>query len=241
MKKKTIFEEKYFYMDATIFDQELSANAMLVYSYLCKCANRAGESWPSHGRIAEACSLAVTTIKKALRELKERRLVSVVHRYRLEGGKTSNLYRISKKWNRVCAVGSQIFSRCVSAKAKLVYIYLCKYSDQEGRSYPSHRTLAGKCGIGLSTVRKALRELAKAAIIHIQEKRRKDRGQSSNLYSLLKMVKNSLKKESKGLLEGMIRKEMGGADAPSFFLESDRQIGIAGIGIKQQGRVLMRL
>ena len=170
-----------------IFDKNLSGNAKLVYTYLSRCADCFGKSWPAHKTIAAACSLSVTAVKTALAELQEEKLVTVTHKYRENGGKSSNLYMIMNKGYTNCFwVMSGVFSKGVSAKAKLVYMYFCRCSNQEGNCFPAHRTIAEKCVMALSTCRKAIKELLDAALIHINTRARKDNGQTSNLYTIVK-------------------------------------------------------
>ncbi|WP_324825129.1 helix-turn-helix domain-containing protein [Sinanaerobacter sp. ZZT-01] len=184
-----IFESGRFYAGNAIFDTELSANAKLVYLYLVKCADCFGKSWPAHKTIADSCSLSVTSVKSALQELKDAKKLTVSFRYREQGGKSSNLYMImdlSKEKN--FAASPLIFTKAISSKAKLIYFYLCRCAGKEGTCFPAHKTTAMKCSLGFSTVRKAIKELIDCAIIAVKTQFRKDNGQTSNLYTLIKMA-----------------------------------------------------
>jgi DNA-binding transcriptional regulator YhcF (GntR family) len=81
---------------------------------------------------------------------------------------------------------SAIFEANVSGSARLVYAYLCKCADREGKSYPSHKTIGSVCGIGVTTVKKALSEIEGAGFITIRGQARPDRGRRANIYTIVK-------------------------------------------------------
>ncbi|MFQ9917388.1 MAG: helix-turn-helix domain-containing protein [Flavonifractor plautii] len=58
--------------------------------------------------------------------------------------------------------------------------------NKEGECFPSIKTIAAKCGYGISTVKRALDELVEAGYIIKQARfdERKNGGQTSNLYTL---------------------------------------------------------
>ena len=53
----------------------------------------------------------------------------------------------------------------VSSNAKLVYARLCEFAGPNGRCYPLRATLANECGISISSVDRALRELKRYRLI----------------------------------------------------------------------------
>lgn len=75
-------------------DEELSARAKLVLLYLHDRANRNGESWYAIGTMARDLSLSRSTIKRALAELIRQGRVKKHIRFRENGGRTSNCYRL---------------------------------------------------------------------------------------------------------------------------------------------------
>ena len=77
-----------------------------------------------------------------------------------------------------------IFEMDMSAYAKLVYFYLCRRADMTGKSYPSKKTIAKDCGVGVSTVDKAIRELKSLGLLRAY-KRFKDNKKRSNMYKVL--------------------------------------------------------
>ena len=56
-----------------LWETDLSASARLALAALVVRENRVGECWPSHARLASDTALSVTTVKGALRELRELR------------------------------------------------------------------------------------------------------------------------------------------------------------------------
>lgn len=240
-----IFESGRFYAANAIFDTEISANAKLVYLYLVKCADCFGKSWPSHKTMAEACSLSVTSIKSALQELKDVKKITISKRYRDLGGKSSNLYMImdlSREKN--FAASPFIFSKKISSKAKLIYFYFCRCAGKEGTCFPAHKTTAMKCSLGFSTVRKAIKELIDCAIIAVKTQFRKDNGQTSNLYTLIKVVSEKVtslckfeeKKVAKKENRNQVKRDRKSGKGLFFWLKNHVSFYRAGsIANKKQG------
>lgn len=78
------------------------------------------------------------------------------------------------------------FSSELRPRARLVLQVLVLHCNKEGECFPSIKTIAAKCGYGISTVKRALDELVKAGYIIKQARfdERKNGGQTSNLYTL---------------------------------------------------------
>ncbi|MDD4565862.1 MAG: helix-turn-helix domain-containing protein [Eubacteriales bacterium] len=189
MSTEAIKRTGYFYINNGIFIEDISANAKIVYMYLCKCADYFGKSWPAHKTIAGACSLSVSSLKLAIKELKERKLLTVSPRYREEGGKSSNLYMIMNRTkNNSFWCNSNIFKMSISSKAKLIYFYFCRCCNKEGTCYPAHRTTAAACMVSISAVRMAIKELIEAKFLEVASRFRENNGQTSNLYTVLSPV-----------------------------------------------------
>lgn len=78
------------------------------------------------------------------------------------------------------------FSSGLRPRARLVLQVLVLHCNKEGECFPSIKTIAAKCGYGISTVKRALDELVAAGYIIKQTRfdERKNGGQTSNLYTL---------------------------------------------------------
>lgn len=74
------------------------------------------------------------------------------------------------------------FSSELKPRARLVLQVLVLHCNKEGECFPSIKTIAAKCGYGVSTVKRALDELVKAGYIVKQARfdERKNGGQTSN-------------------------------------------------------------
>ena len=77
-----------------IYDAGLPARAKTVYAYLWDRANKEGQCFPSHKRIALDLSISVNTVKRALEDLEKGGYIEKEPRFRESGGKSSNLYTI---------------------------------------------------------------------------------------------------------------------------------------------------
>ena len=78
------------------------------------------------------------------------------------------------------------FSSELRPRARLVLQVLVLHCNKEGECFHSIKTIAAKCGYGISTVKRALDELVEAGYIVKQARfdERKNGGQTSNLYTL---------------------------------------------------------
>lgn len=75
--------------------QAVSWRAKLVYLALSSRVGETGAAWPSHATIAAESSCSVTSVKRALAELRDLGVVSWSGRTRDDAGATSNVYRLS--------------------------------------------------------------------------------------------------------------------------------------------------
>lgn len=80
----------------------------------------------------------------------------------------------------------RMFSSGLRPRARLVFQILVLHCNREGECFPAIRTIAAKCGCGISTVKRALDELVKAGYITKEARFDEGRngGQTSNLYTL---------------------------------------------------------
>lgn len=81
------------YFDS-IYSDNLPSRAVAVYMYLFHRANRDGQCWPSEKRIAKDLSMSLSTVKRALHDLRNRGYLSTEQRYRSKGGNSTLLYTI---------------------------------------------------------------------------------------------------------------------------------------------------
>jgi predicted ArsR family transcriptional regulator len=176
----------YFYTYNAIFDAKVSGNARIVYAYLCKCANRDGKSYPSHKAIAAACGIGVTTVKKSLAELESAELVAVRGQARPDKGRRVNLYTVVKTALKgFFMTYANIFITKLTAKAKLVYLYLCRLASGNNLAFPAHKTTANACGLSVAGARTAIDELESAGLLERTAQYRDNGGQRANLYTLV--------------------------------------------------------
>ena len=78
-----------------IRDSDLTAHELLVYIALLNRANSDGLAWPSVPRIARESRTSVTTVKRTIRSLEARQLVSKQVRPRGDGSNDTNVYRVA--------------------------------------------------------------------------------------------------------------------------------------------------
>ena len=78
-----------------IYHSDLSHRARSVYMYLKDRADSEGRCWPGIRTIAAELGFSRSTVKRALDELCQAGLLTKESRWRENGGRTSNLYRLS--------------------------------------------------------------------------------------------------------------------------------------------------
>jgi len=80
-------------------------------------------------------------------------------------------------------VQNQIFDYKLSPIAFYVYCYLCKCRNMKSGCYPSKQTTATACGIAVSSVSKAIKQLSDAGLIVVTKNYRGGR-QINNSYEI---------------------------------------------------------
>lgn len=73
----------------------------------------------------------------------------------------------------------------VPNRAKLVYLYLYDHMDKERKAWPGIKTIATDLSLSRSTVKRAIRDLEKAALIRKESHYRENGSATSNRYYLL--------------------------------------------------------
>ena len=80
----------------------------------------------------------------------------------------------------------------LSAKAKLVLLYLHDRANQSGESWYAINTMAKDLSLSRSTVKRALGELYRAGLLTKEPRRRPNGGLTSNLYRLTRAEQSGL-------------------------------------------------
>jgi len=78
----------------SIYAADLPHRAVAVYMYLKDRTNKDGTCWPSIRTIAGELKLSRATVYRALDDLYQAGFLTREQRWRENGGKTSNLYKI---------------------------------------------------------------------------------------------------------------------------------------------------
>ena len=78
-----------------VYQSDLSHRARAVYMYLKDHADKESKCWPGIRTISAELRLSRSTVKRALDDLCEAKLISKEFRWRENGSLSSNLYRLS--------------------------------------------------------------------------------------------------------------------------------------------------
>ena len=80
------------YFDS-IYSDNLPSRAVTLYMYLCHRANSDGQCWPSEKRIAKDLSMSLSTVKRAISDLRKHGYIETEQRYRTKGGNSTLKFR----------------------------------------------------------------------------------------------------------------------------------------------------
>lgn len=78
-----------------LYKSDVPHRAVSVYLYLSDRANKAGQCWPAIPTIARDLKMSVSTIRRAIHDLKSAGLIDTEQRYRVNGGKSSLLFYVN--------------------------------------------------------------------------------------------------------------------------------------------------
>ena len=82
---------------------------------------------------------------------------------------------------------SAIYQEDLPARSKLVYMYLKDRANNDGQCWPAIQTIGRDLGLSRSTVKRALKELERGSFLVKQSRKRENKGDTSNLYTLLSL------------------------------------------------------
>lgn len=77
-----------------------------------------------------------------------------------------------------------IYQEDLAPRSKLVYMYLKDRANKEGQCWPAIQTIGKDLGLSRSTVKRALKDLERAALLTRQGRKRENEGDTSNLYQI---------------------------------------------------------
>ena len=86
---------QFFLLPNRIFDERLSPNEFIVYSFLVRAKDSAGQSFWSVPMIAKSCSMRASTCRKVLHSLENSGYITISKRF-IGGEQKSNLYTVNK-------------------------------------------------------------------------------------------------------------------------------------------------
>lgn len=82
------------------------------------------------------------------------------------------------------ACPANVFQATVSPTAYKVFLVLKSFDGKDHKIFPSKKTLAQRCGLGLTSIYKAIKQLAKAGLITIVSRFDHNGRQTSNFYQI---------------------------------------------------------
>lgn len=77
---------------------------------------------------------------------------------------------------------NSIYDSNLSAKARIVYMFLMDHSNKKGECFHSIRSIARGLGVSYKTVQRAVKELKEDHWLEVNPRYRANGGRSSNLY-----------------------------------------------------------
>ena len=175
-------------MSNYIFNNQIDVHSKIVYAGLKKFSNGEGICFPSRSTLVELCKISLSTVRKAINNLVDAKILDKKVRYRQNGSQTSNIYSLTPfmtSGDYYFKVRSDIFDLQLTEKEIIVYMYLCSCSNKENECYPSLRQIAAACSISQSSVKSAMKELIERNLIIKDNQYRENGGRRNNLYKIV--------------------------------------------------------
>lgn len=198
---------------STILEMKLSPASIKVYHYLAHMQdNRTSTCWPAKKTIAGALNISKSSVSRALRELKEKQLIKIIHRKdmsRPQGKRQiSNLYELvsNKAQQETSSIESKTKSlvRCFKGSFNLtgtelkVYMYLCKRAGKSNICFPSYKVIAADVGISRMTAIRVIQSLIEKNVIkktkRLHAAYRGGKATGCNIYTILISLNDTAKK-----------------------------------------------
>ena len=79
-----------------IYRQELPHRAVALYIYLLDRANDRGECWPFVATISKELHMSQSTVRRAIKDLKNADILATERRFRIDGSETSMIFHLKK-------------------------------------------------------------------------------------------------------------------------------------------------
>ena len=164
-------------------ETDLSTNTFKVYHVLAKHANnKTRECFFRKEVIAKLIGKSVSTVNRALRELKEKGLMKKEYQYTRKGEQTANLYTLldkpeiavnadsqafsmSKENPKKYAISTEIIKEDINGTSLKVYCYLKNHANKNGKSFLCIDSIAKDLKVCWRTVHRAIKELVKVGVI----------------------------------------------------------------------------
>ena len=77
-------------------EYDLPARAVMVYEHLLLRSNGEGQCWPAVPTIAKALRISEKTVRRAIKDLEKKGLLTTEQRYRRSGAKSSLMFQIER-------------------------------------------------------------------------------------------------------------------------------------------------
>ncbi|WP_326910655.1 helix-turn-helix domain-containing protein [Sedimentibacter sp. MB31-C6] len=186
-------------MSNYIFSSQIDLHSKIVYAGLKKYSNSEGLCFPSRNTLAEICKISLSTLRKAINNLVEAKIVNKESRFRQNGSQTSNLYSLTPfmtSGDYYFKIRSDIFDLHLSEQEIIVYMYLCSCSNKDYECFPSIKQIANACSISQTSVKVAIKELIKRDLIIKDNQYRIDGGKRNNLYKIVTEEDNNIVNEN---------------------------------------------
>lgn len=175
-------------MSNYIFSTNTGVYSKLVYAAIKKFSNNEGKCFPARNTLAKLCKVSLSTLRKAINNLVEAKILEKEYRYRENRSQTSNLYTLTPfmmSGDYYFKVRADIFELDLSEKEIIVYMYFCSCSNKNNECYPSIKQIASACGICQTSVKSAIKVLIGRNLIIKANQFREDGGKRNNLYKII--------------------------------------------------------
>ncbi len=204
---------RYYKCSSAVLEMDLKPSTLQVYHFLAAHADfSTRECWYGKKTIAARLNISVSSVSRALRELKEKEIIKITARKDMSRpqGKRQicNLYElVSDKTQKSMSNpnnNSKTLVRYFKGSFKLtgtelkVYTYLCKRAGRSNTCFPSYKVIATSLGISRMTAIRTIQALVYKNVIkkttRLHAAYRGGKATGCNIYTILMFLNNNIKK-----------------------------------------------
>ena len=151
-----------------VFNYQLSASSLFVYTGILNHANRLGYAYVKAETLAKLTGLSSKTVLRAAAQLQACGLITITQRHGMGGRRSYNGYTVTPLTGGFTLLPNDIFRCHLSKSAFCTYLYLRKCAGNgvnKNKAWPSLAKMANVLGMTIKTIIAAVTELVSRKLL----------------------------------------------------------------------------